>query len=263
MPAVALVGAYASVTAGLGAIAGATGFAALAAGAQIAGGVLTGLGAITKNKKMMKIGAVLSIGGGLGTAMSKAGTAGSLGLKAAPEVGASASGIGGTASNLAEMGGGQGLTMSVGGAKSAGDFLTGGLGDSVSALGGPAPASGGSLAQAAAPVGADVASATNALSGTGGGLKAPQPLSGGVINQNAGLGVRDSSLGQSTSTFGKVMDFMRDKQNAELLKVGGGLVQGAMSSYDQQQMVKEKLRQEDAARGRYNQSILGQNLFRY
>ncbi len=73
MPVVAIVGAVASVGAGAAALsAGVTGFAALAAGAQIAGGVLAGLGAVSGNKKLTKLGAVLGLAGAVGTAFSGA-----------------------------------------------------------------------------------------------------------------------------------------------------------------------------------------------
>ena len=71
-----MVAAYFTIGAGVAAAAAATTvMASLAAYAAIAGGVLTGLGALSGDKDISRIGAILSIGGGLGTAASKAATA--------------------------------------------------------------------------------------------------------------------------------------------------------------------------------------------
>jgi hypothetical protein len=270
MPAVAIIGAVGSVSMGMGAMAtAATLGAKLAAGAMIAGGVLTGVGTLTKNPKLTKLGAILGLGGGLGVAMTKgaASSASSgLGLKAASEPALSSSGIGTAASNLAEMGGGQGLTMGSA-VKTAGDTLTGSMGAS---LGGASPggiigSNTGSISAAAAPaLSGEVSAASQALSGSG--LRPPvqATTSGRGIYDIAGAyRPAESVAGQDTSLFGRTMGFLRDKQNAEILKLGSGLVQGAMDSYGQQQAVKEQLRQQQAARDRYNNSILGQNLYRY
>ena len=68
-----LLAAAGSVGAGMAAVGGTmAGFAAaslgtqLIAGAMIAGGVMTGLGAVTGNKKLQKWGGVLSLAGGIG-----------------------------------------------------------------------------------------------------------------------------------------------------------------------------------------------------
>jgi hypothetical protein len=67
--ALAVVAAIGSVSAGVAAAAAATTvIGTVAAYATIAGGVLTGIGAVTGKKSLMKIGAILSIGGGLATA---------------------------------------------------------------------------------------------------------------------------------------------------------------------------------------------------
>jgi hypothetical protein len=265
MPAIALVGAVASVSAGITALgAAATIGATLAAGASIAGGVLVGLGTVTKNPKLTKIGAVLGIAGGIGTAVSKASSASS----ALGGAGAEAAGDLAFAKADAAQLAGQGLGESA---------ITQNLGtygaDTASALGQQQGFSINSVlgksdaATAASPqmsLDPSQATRTTALAPEMSTAAAPtQALDGGAIAREAGLGIKNSTIGQSTGTFGKVMDFMRDKQNAEILKLGGGLVQGAMTSYDQQSLMKEKLRQEDAARQRYNQSILGQRMYNY
>jgi hypothetical protein len=60
----ATLAAYAAGEATLG--------AAIAAGAMVAGGVMTGVGAVTGNKKLMKIGGVLTLAGGLGSLAASA-----------------------------------------------------------------------------------------------------------------------------------------------------------------------------------------------
>lgn len=67
-----LIAAIGTVGAGVAAAAAATTvIGTVAAYATIAGGVLTGIGAVTGKKSLMKIGAVLAIGGGLATAGMK------------------------------------------------------------------------------------------------------------------------------------------------------------------------------------------------
>jgi hypothetical protein len=262
MPAVALVGAVASVSAGITALgAAATIGATLAAGASIAGGVLVGLGTITKNPKLTKIGAVLGIAGGIGTAVSKGASAlGGAGAEAAGDLAFAKA----DAAQLAGQGLGESaITQNLGtyGADTA-SALGQQQGFSINSVLGKSDAAPAASPQMSLDPGQ--ATRTTALAPEMSTAAAPvQALDGGAIAREAGLGIKNSTIGQSTGTFGKVMDFMRDKQNAEILKLGGGLVQGAMTSYDQQSLAKEKLRQEDAARGRYNQSILGQRMYNY
>ena len=70
MPAIALVAAVGTISAGaaLGGVLG---------GVMLAGGVMSGLGAVTGNKELSKWGAVASLGAGLGSAMGLAGAANS------------------------------------------------------------------------------------------------------------------------------------------------------------------------------------------
>lgn len=69
-PAVALLGAGMSISAGLGIAA--TGWT-LTAGLMVAGGVMSGLGALTGNKTLSKLGMVAGLAGGVGQFFSKAG----------------------------------------------------------------------------------------------------------------------------------------------------------------------------------------------
>ena len=65
MPAVALIAAVGTVSAGV-ALGGVLG------GVMIAGGVMSGIGAVTGNKKLSMLGAVVSLGAGLGSAFGLA-----------------------------------------------------------------------------------------------------------------------------------------------------------------------------------------------
>ena len=65
--AVASVWTGGATLAAMGAITSANIGAAISAGAMVAGGVMSGVGAVTGNKKLMKIGGVMSLAGGLGS----------------------------------------------------------------------------------------------------------------------------------------------------------------------------------------------------
>lgn len=75
----ATLAAYAASTGGV------TIGSAIAAGAMVAGGVMSGVGAVTGNKKLMKIGGVLALAGGLGSMAASAfsGTSSAVGAEAA------------------------------------------------------------------------------------------------------------------------------------------------------------------------------------
>ena len=70
---IGVVAAVASVWTGgaslaaMGAITSANIGAAISAGAMVAGGVMSGVGAVTGNKKLAKIGGVMALAGGLGS----------------------------------------------------------------------------------------------------------------------------------------------------------------------------------------------------
>lgn len=68
---VSAVVAGTSLVSGLSAWGAATGFAAVAAGLQIAGGALSLVGAVTGNEKLAKIGGIAQLAGGIGTIANK------------------------------------------------------------------------------------------------------------------------------------------------------------------------------------------------
>jgi hypothetical protein len=255
MPAIVLVGAYASVTAGIAA-------GGLLGGMMIAGGVMTGLGTVTKNPKLTKIGAILSLAGGVGSAISKAGAAGAAasGAEAASSGAAASSSaaaspvIDATASTATQVGAGAAATPVTTAAIDGGMSLAPAASQTQpfsinSAIG----------AQTTAPQ-MSLATSTPALNASS-------------IAQEAALAAKSSTMGQSTATFGDAMKtlgdgargawkFIKDKENAELIKAGSGLVGGAMKSYNEQDMMREKLRQEEEGRRRFNQSIINQPIYR-
>ncbi len=246
-PAIALVGAAASVAGGMAAVGGTmAGFAAaslgtqLVAGAMLAGGVMTGLGAITGNKKLQKWGGVLSIAGGIGglatgafssAASSIAEQSAREGFRAA-ELGAQAAEAGGALGGIAEAAGG--LAQANAAALGTTDI---GIG-AASAGGAPAVAPVVSAPTAAVP------SSVN-LTNAGGTM---QPLvRGGAAAANEG-----GMLSSATSWMEK---------NPKLTQAGAGMLQAGLGAYGQQEALKEQMRMQEEqqlrARQRMSDSVKG------
>ena len=74
----------------------------ISAGAMVAGGVMSGVGAVTGNQKLMKIGGVLSLTGGIGSALS--GTAFSKGLLSGVDASGAGASAGATEATAATAG---------------------------------------------------------------------------------------------------------------------------------------------------------------
>ena len=275
MPAIALVGAAASVTAGLGAITAAGGLAAmsigsaLAAGAMVAGGVLTGLGTITGNKKLTKIGAVLGLAGGIGNMFAGGANAASSGLGQAVDAtgGLETATSFGTNELAGSLTGSGPLDFSgaftspvaspsgiVG--SQLGAPLPNGVspGDFADTLGGPQAAA---SAPSMVPGAAETAATQQQVAAVSGqtGIQAPS-LAGKTV------GAAPNTLGEAASRlkgFGSdAMKYISDPKNANVVKLGGGLVQGAMKSYSDQSMYDQKMAAQEAERARFNRSIIGQ-----
>ena len=105
---VPLIASFASVSAGIAAVGAATtALGTFAAYASIAGGMLGGLGALSGDKDLMKIGGILSIGGALGTAFG--GAAGSALSEGAVSEGATQAVSEGGVDELAKAAGGTGM----------------------------------------------------------------------------------------------------------------------------------------------------------
>ena len=242
-----LLAAAGSVGAGMAAVGGTmAGFAAaslgtqLIAGAMIAGGVMTGLGAVTGNKKLQKWGGVLSLAGGIG------------GLA----TGAWAS----TASSVAEGAAQESFRAAELGAQSAADALGG-------AAGGLADAAG-SLVQANA--GNDFGM-LNSM--TGGVTQAPMtpgfnPAAPSIAAPAAAAPSIPSPLGQvggaaqtalkgATETGGGMLkDGMAwMEKNPKLTQAGAGLLQAGLGAYGQAEAVKDQMRLQDEQRERARQRL--------
>lgn len=275
MPAIALVGAAASVTAGLGAIAAAGGLAAmsigsaLAAGAMVAGGVLTGLGTLTGNKKLTRIGAVLGLAGGIGTALSGASSAASSGLgQAVDATGGLETATSFGANELSASLTGSGPLDFSGAVTSPVSMSNGIVGNQIAPPGsvdsfyGEVPTD--SMMQAPADTAAMAPGAAEAAAmqqqTAAGAAKTGGPSITGAGNQPAVNTV--DPLGDAWKKikgFGSdTMDYINNPKNANTVKLGSGLVSGAMKSYDQQRQYDQQLADREAQRARFNRSIIGQ-----
>lgn len=271
MPAIALVGAAASVSAGLGAIAAAGGMAAmsfgaaLAAGASIAGGIMTGLGAVTGNKKLLKIGAIVGLAGGIGTAMSGASSAASSGLgQAVDATGGLETATSFGANELAAATTGSGPLDFGGSFTSPVQPSSGIIGQQI-APPGSAESYFGEVPMAEAGQVADPTAATQlpsaqaatqqvAAAAQQGGIQSASITGAATPQANNALG---GYLDKLKGAGKGALDYVTNPKNAQIVKVGGGLVQGAMGSYQKQAEYEQALAQREADRQRYNRSILG------
>lgn len=277
MPVVALVGAAASISAGV-----AIGVTTLTGGLMVAGGALTAIGTITGNKKVAALGALMGLGAGVANAVSGAGNAAS----GAGEFSAASAD---PMANLELTSGG-----ATGGLETptnytppdAGKMVTTGLGEMVDATGGMETAVDSptgdfhigsksteklnefvksQIPEETKPRGlADMAKETT---------EAPkqEPMKfddnrepGGNstgTGDDSRLLTKDSTMGKAKGRIEEVMDWVRDPKNAVLIKTGGGLVAGAMKGFSDQSLLKQKAALEkeiqERDRARLNDSIRG------
>jgi hypothetical protein len=243
---------------------------AIVSGAQMVGGVLAVAGAVTGNKKLLQVGAVLGLGATAISAFSGISDQASLGdsfksgseppaaLSAAADEASSAN----EAANLANTD-----ASALGSAFSAGE------------TGASPVASGGGLIQGAMSGGVQPSPMTTPAAA--GSVSAPQASDGGY----KGVGLSDSTIGQNTGAlneasnklngtpateqglFGKAASWLNSKENAGIVKLGTGLIGGAMQGYQQERALEEQRRARDEQRQyvedqrtRYNRSILDQNI---
>lgn len=245
-------------------------------GAQIVGGVLSIAGALTGNKRLMQAGAVLGIGataisalsslgdtattGGIG-GMKEYGSAPSPELQSYADEAASASEAAGLANTspeaMAEL---FGPEQSFSNAAPSPGLIESALG------------SGNDLAAPDA-----MASAAQAQA-----LTPPDYSPSNPVNDiEDGVKIKESSIGSSTAAFsnadktlnsqpqsliGRAMGWLNDRENAGLIKLGTGLIGGAMQGYQQERALEEQQRARDEQRQyiedkrrRFNQSILNQH----
>ena len=251
MPAaVALVGAIGSVGAGMAAVGGTmAGFAAagigtqLIAGAMIGGGVLSGIGALTGNRKLQKWGGVLSLAGGV------AGLA----------TGAWSS----TASSVAEQSARESFRAAELGAQSAADALGGAAGGLADAAGGLMQANAGSdLGMLNSMSGAQPAPMAAGASAGAPGVTAPSVSMPSGVNLGSQGGVMQTMTKAADS--GGMLSSIGDKvkpafdwveKNPRITQAGTGLLTAGLSGYAQQQAVKDQMRLQEEAQARARQRM--------
>lgn len=270
MPVVALVGAAASISAGV-----AIGASTLVGGLMVAGGALTAIGTVTGNKKLATLGAVMGLGAGVANLASGASSAAS----------GAASGAESAASGLGEM------VDATGGLETATNFSlpettglasqamsdTSGLGDMVDATGGFETATPASpevnIAKASPQQLNDAVKQSNRNAGTDfetgfeGQVKteapkveAPKPddyakYQTNKIKERAQDMRNESVTGKAKGMMAEVMDFINNPKNANVIKVGGGLVAGAMKGISDQSLLKQKAALEEEIRARERQRL--------
>lgn len=247
--AIPLIAAGASIYAG---VAAATMGAMVAGGVMIAGGAMTAIGAVTKNQRLMKIGGIVSLVGGVGALATGALSALASEASVAPTSVQSA--IGGAAQDgllaaeQAAAGSGAGaapMAAEAGGATGAADTAA-------------APIAAPIAAQETAPV---QAAQPAAQAGQSAGQSAGEAYRAGEIATRSGAygGIKPvasvSAPGDWSSTLGKVTDWM--ERNKALTQVGGGIVQGAMKNYSEQAAYEEQLREQARRRAEYSAGIVG------
>lgn len=254
--AIPLVASAFSISAGLSA-------GGMLGGLMVAGGALGGLGAITGNKKLMTLGSILGLAGGVGGALG-------LGETAAKEI--AKNGITDAAGQAAADAARSTADNTIG---SVTGTTSGGVSEAAKAAGNAASSSGG----------VDSGLYDKVVSGTSGGVPdvsqrfpslsdvnaAPKPP--GVLDQlnsvwngpsGAGSGVMDkisntanTLLDGSKGLISGASDWI--KANPDAAKIGGGLVYGAMNYAGNQQLaednLKRQMRYSDWVRQRYSDSV--------
>jgi hypothetical protein len=261
---VPIVAAFASGAAGVAAITavGATALGVAAGYAMVAGAVLTGVGAITGKKDLMKIGGILSMAGGVGSLINSAATSAA---SAAATEAASSAATDAFVGNAAEWGAGQASQGLVAEAALNGSTQAAQLA-ATEAASGAAGSLGASAASSTAPsLAAQYGDYAGTLANTNGNTMALQQAvtKAGVNSADVGstlatpaaaeptsfmseLGtnLKDgmSSMGSSLKegfSGGNVSKFLKD--NKELVKVGGDMLSGAFGP--ESEMVELKRRQ--------------------
>lgn len=242
---------------------------ALLGGLMVAGGALTAVGALTGNQKLGMIGGVLSLAGGIGNAVSQASSAAEAAKVADSAYGAAANR---GADTLSAMGAADDTAAAV--ANTSAEAASSGTASLPGDYGGtiaeemaktpqpfnPVPGAGGTPA----PDGLiDSASSSNVPT-----TAARADLAGGTYGPGATPAAPAASIaapdGSSLSWWDKAKQMASDtsswmKANPETTKLAGGLVQGAMGYYGQQQLaddnLKRQMKYQDWIRQRYSDSV--------
>lgn len=260
--AVPLVASAFSISAGLTA-------GGMLGGLMVAGGALSGLGAITGNKKLSGFGALLGLAAGVGSFASKA-------LEEGAKT-AVTDAAGKAASDAAAATAGNTIADATGtavGATEAAKAASSSALDAGSALAGDvASADAASINSALTPAKQAMTSGANPLDGRLADGLASSPKTPGLIERVTNA-VGSNAAGDMATGAKNVLGTLWDagtgavksagawaEANPTTAKLAGGLVGGAMTYMGQQEATKEAIRQrrkyEDWARQRYNDSVAG------
>lgn len=240
MPAVAVVAAGFSISAGVAALgAAATLGATIAAGASIVGGVLGGIGALTGNSKLTKIGAVLGIAGGVGTAFSSSASSA-----------ASDSSLyfsdGNMVNSTAQTAGTSGLPV----AGSASDGMLSSADPFSESFGSASLPTDGIQTQAA------TGQTTQGMLG----IQQNTPVIGAPAPTTAFTAAPGVPTNPGGGLLGQAMEAL--KKNPELAKIVAGGVSGTAKALGSMEEQRRAAALQQQARDRYSQSILGQAQYR-
>lgn len=261
--AAALVASAFSVSSGMAAITAAGGLmtgGGMLGGLMVAGGALSGIGALTGNKKLLKIGAVLGLAGGVGNLISK-------GLEEGAKAGVGDA-AGKALTDTAQSTSSQALEAVTGSAADtanvaadlAGDVATADQGLINSAMGSPLDPRAASAASgpygAGSGWGGDTLSAMGAANDTAAGFA--DKAYGALNSAIPGAGSAAKGLVDGTKdVLGGISSWA--EKNPNTAKLGAGVIGGAMTYVGQVEAAKQAAAQrkkyEDWVAQRYNASV--------
>ena len=239
-----LIAAAGSVAAGISA-------GGLIGGLMIAGGAMTGIGALTGSKKLMQFGGILSLAGGIGGLATGAWSAAADGVAQqasqesfrALEYGAQAGA--GMEGAVGGMGAAGGNAASFGADFGALNGAGGGL-ESLPAGGAGAPSI--TAPAITAPAGAAQQGITNAVNNLPNVVNGHGTTGGGMLG---GLGEKLSNAA----------DWAQKGNNPRLVQAGAGLLSAGLGAYGQQEAIKTQIQLQEEAdarrRQRLNDSVRG------
>lgn len=247
MPAVALVGAASSVMTGLAAVEAGS---MLVGGLMIAGGVTAGLGTLTGDKTLTSMGSVLGLAGGVaGLASGSWSTAATdLAQSSAEQIPVDAATQAATSGAVPDV-----VTTPTPGDLGSGSWAPPNDPTTYQPLQGVASPANPLMAppgNANLPAAPSLNQAPTAAAPAAGDLGAPTPVS----NTPGGIAAPPAPEGLISKWFKPVGEFIKNKDNAELLKVGGGLVAAGMKAYSDQALLDQQYQKQLAYRRQMQES---------
>ena len=255
-------------------------------GMMIAGGALTAVGAITGNKKLMKIGGVLGLAGGVASLASNAWSSVASEVASGAAAGAAEGGALLGDATFTQMVGDVGGVGGLGG-----EFSAAALGDSVGSFAGSAT---GALGGAPAALGGlDASALAGQAPGAGlGGVASPDAVTG-LLGRNsfapsaatttipdvagqaattttAATAAQPAAVAEVASTgaaeaggsaIQKALKWAQDGNNSRLVQAGSGLLSAGLGAVGQQEAIKDQIKLQEQAlqrsRDRLNASVKG------